>query len=93
MINCDECNGACCQSLYLGELLSENDAELLEMRGLRVIGKKIYSAPCAYLYLDGKCLIYVSRPLACRTFKPGCELCVRMRALWFPPKPPVQRTI
>jgi Fe-S-cluster containining protein len=84
---CRNCNGACCQGILIGHLKDIQDAALFVLRGLRVIDTKIYTAPCSMLTPDGLCTDYLMRPRTCQDFKPGCELCLKMRRLWFPEAP------
>ena len=85
-----DCNGACCQ----GFLVYETDragAELLDPRRMRAEEQKdgkfhIYTPPCRFLDLYGRCSIQSMKPEPCKKLPVGGAACLNARREWCPPQ-------
>ena len=83
--DCQECGGACCKHVLV-QLpdVTGIDTQWLQVRGTvrRVAGQVIewrVESPCRELGPDGRCGIYDSRPMSCRTFEVGGDGCIEAR--------------
>lgn len=80
MTACEQCGGACCESVTL-EIAGQNNDFLrfLELRSIPQMTEKgtiarNFNVPCSMLRC-GRCLIYDTRPQMCKDFPPGGAHC------------------
>lgn len=78
-MNCQECRGACCETMLVPNEQSDPDTEL--WLGLRVVGpmdgeRLALRCKCSALTEGGACEIYQARPMICRAFEAGGADCL-----------------
>ena len=80
---CEDCAGSCCRDVLLpvGDV-SPAVREWMETRGPIIDGLWRIPARCKYLSEDGKCIIYDTRPEACRTYEVGGAHCLKTRKMY-----------
>ena len=72
---CASCHGACCKCVVI-RMNTRADAELAKARGLEIVdGFAIIPMRCPNLDDEGKCGIYDTRPLSCRTGRMDSDWC------------------
>lgn len=81
---CDLCRGACCETLVLPATIAGYfDREWLFARGEELEDHRVVlPARCPHLTPEGRCDIYVVRPMACNAYLVGgmyCRSAVRRR--------------
>lgn len=79
---CELCRGACCEGIIIPAAEIKEETDWLEMHGsIDSSGKWIHlNCKCRFL-LDGRCVVWESRPRNCREYAVGsmaCLMTVRM---------------
>jgi Fe-S-cluster containining protein len=83
-MDCLECRGACCEDFHLTIRVPEGpDAQRwLELHAVHIDSRKPgppqlrFDCRCTALTTDGRCGIYLDRPVQCRLFQPGSPDCL-----------------
>lgn len=85
MVDCSNCNGACCRWIVLGNIPPQElrgATEWGKARGGRILrGTLFIPHECPKLYARGLCLIYPERPAPCKNMKVGGVVCLACREL------------
>lgn len=82
-MKCEECHGACCESFIASIQIfpySRDAQHWLELHGEPVkllAHQKEYECRCTKLTPEGKCSIWLKRPLVCRYFIAGSLDCLQ----------------
>jgi Fe-S-cluster containining protein len=78
---CDLCRGACCEYMQI-KFADAASQEWCDLHGTPDKHGTILELPCKQLQKDGRCGIYLTRPVACIVYMVGSEHCksaVRLR--------------
>lgn len=81
---CDNCNGACCRWLLIGNKrdMHRDDIIFFLTRGCKEMDGALWRKDvCPKLADNGRCSIYPKRPLTCAAFKMGGAYCLSCRKL------------
>lgn len=74
---CDACHGACCSYVKIAVGPQQADRQRwARLHGIVIEGDSwAIPAPCRELTAAGQCGIYPVRPMVCREFEAGGEMC------------------
>jgi Fe-S-cluster containining protein len=86
---CDVCRGACCEVLVqtCRQSTSHPDHyEFLRARSIAYLSHErvVLPSPCPLLSKSGRCMVYATRPEACRDFPLGGAACLEIIGLLRP---------
>lgn len=75
---CEKCKGACCETWAI----SNSDPAVAEpVHGRMAVASAVdgllfLKCRCSHLTVEGRCGVYKTRPVLCRTFEPGGAGCL-----------------
>ncbi len=79
-MNCQECRGACCESINLDIVfvpLDKDAARWLSLHGTeQEDGQLSFECRCRMLTDQGRCSIWEDRPMTCELFVAGSQKCL-----------------
>ncbi len=75
-MNCDECRGACCETIIIPLSVHEDTDRWVILHGQRVGARVALNCKCTALTEGGRCSIYSDRPEICQAYPAGGADCL-----------------